>query len=403
MAQNTVQDPVADASRGLGLVALADRCVQCGLCLPHCPTYRLDGHEAESPRGRIAYARAVAAGEFTPTAVGDAHLDHCLGCLRCEQACPAGVDYGALLGLARAAQLQRRPLSAAARVQLALLARPQLLAIGLALYRRLYDLLPRPWRPLPRPPASASATRSAVVAASAKAASEQSPQPEQNLARAKMTVFRGCVSNTYETPTREALARLFAAAGLGIGDAQGQGCCGMAALHAGDQASADRLGAANRIAFADQGRVLCLASGCLVQLRASLAGVAEVEDPLWALDALGDRLAFRDATGTTVAIQLPCTQRGPGDSVEALQRLLAKVPGLQVVVLPDTGCCGAAGLHMLAEPTRAAALRAPLLEAFARSRADQLLSANIGCRLHLGNALTVPVRHPVEFLAEYLA
>ena len=58
---------------------------------------------------------------------------------------------------------------------------------------------------------------------------------------------------------------------------------------------------------------------------------------------------------------------------------------------------------MLAEPARAAALRQPLLDAFAASGAQSLLSANVGCRLHLamGNA-TLSVRHPLEFLAEHL-
>ncbi len=387
MAPNTVLDPAADAARGRRLVALADRCVQCGLCLPHCPTYQLDRHEAESPRGRIAYVRAVAAVEFTPSRTGDAHLDRCLGCLRCESACPAGVEYGSLLALARESQAARRPLRFGTRLRLGLLARPRLLRALLALYAPLRALLPTAWRLLPRrPPAPVPGPAPARVGSGAGAPA----------------VFTGCVSGLYETSTRASLRRLLSAAGVELAEPDGQGCCGMAAVHAGDRVGADTLAAANRAAFAGSGTVVCLSSGCVGQLRASLAGAAEVSDALVMLDALGARLDFRDGGGATIALHLPCTQRGSTASVTALRRLLARVPGLRVVELPDTGCCGAAGLHMLEEPARAAALRGPLVAAFARSRADQLLSANIGCRLHLGNAIAAPVRHPVDFLAEHL-
>src|SRR5512139_1624060 len=102
-------EPAPEPGKSALLVALADRCVQCGLCLPHCPTYRLDGSEAESPRGRIAYIKALATGRIAATETGDRHLDHCLGCRRCEAVCPAGVEYERLLVGARNAQFQRHP------------------------------------------------------------------------------------------------------------------------------------------------------------------------------------------------------------------------------------------------------------------------------------------------------
>ena len=62
----------------------SDRCVMCGLCLPHCPTYMLKRNEADSPRGRISLIRAFAAGELTPDKTLIGHLDGCLQCRRCE-------------------------------------------------------------------------------------------------------------------------------------------------------------------------------------------------------------------------------------------------------------------------------------------------------------------------------
>src|SRR5687768_3679950 len=133
------------------LVALADRCVQCGLCLPACPTYAHSRLETESPRGRIALARAWAQGTIDATPTGDAHLDHCLGCRSCEAVCPAGVQYGELLVQARARQRNRRPADWREQAVEALVARPALLSLLLRVYGRLRPWLPGRWRPLPAP------------------------------------------------------------------------------------------------------------------------------------------------------------------------------------------------------------------------------------------------------------
>ncbi len=365
------------------LLALADQCVQCGLCLPHCPTYSLDAAETESPRGRIAYIKAVLGGQLAATDAGDLHLDHCLGCRRCESACPAGVRYGALLVGGREAQRLRAGAGRRGRLALWLLRSPYALSLLLGSYRHLHAWLPRGLRPLPRPPRAL-------------------PWPETG-AQTDAALFVGCIASAYESPARTALHVLLRSVGVVACEPAGQGCCGAAAVHAGDRLQANSLARKNSDAFSGYPTVLSLATGCHETLADSLGAGTEVVDALAFLEARASRLRFRPANGRRIALHVPCTQANVVRSDGALRRLLAMVPGLDVVELTDSGCCGSAGLHMQQFPERAAALRAPILQALAESGAEQLLSANIGCRLHLQNGTRVPVRHPVEFLAEQLA
>jgi glycolate oxidase iron-sulfur subunit len=372
------------------VVALADQCVQCGLCLPACPTYGLDRLETESPRGRIALARAWALDTVPPTPAGDLHLDHCLGCRRCEAVCPAGVRYGPLLVEARAAQRARRPAGFRQRLVEWLVARRRILNGVLGVYRAAWPWLPTPLRPLPRPPHPRAGVAGAGDATPGGTA-----------------LFVGCVADPYEAPLRAAVATLCARAGVALETPDGQRCCGALHAHAGDTATATALAKSNAAAFDGASAVLTLATGCH-------DAVADALPPGIAVDAArflagrADALAFAPRR-ERVALHLPCTQRSVVRSDAAIRALLARVPGLDVVELdadPATrgfGCCGAAGSAMVTDPVRAARFREPLLAQLRDSGATRLLSANIGCRLHLANGTTLPVEHPLAFLADCLA
>jgi glycolate oxidase iron-sulfur subunit len=78
------------------------RCVHCGLCANNCPTYRLWGREADSPRGRIKQMALVDQGRLELGESFVLHIDRCLNCRNCETVCPSGVEYGKILELARA-------------------------------------------------------------------------------------------------------------------------------------------------------------------------------------------------------------------------------------------------------------------------------------------------------------
>ena len=81
--------------------SVLQQCMHCGMCLPTCPTYDTTKRERNSPRGRIALMRAVADGDLAVSREFAEEMSYCLGCLACQTACPAGVNYAELFETAR--------------------------------------------------------------------------------------------------------------------------------------------------------------------------------------------------------------------------------------------------------------------------------------------------------------
>lgn len=401
----------------------ADRCVKCGLCAPHCPTYGKTQDENDSPRGRVALMQGLASGQLPPEGKLIMHLDRCLACRACEHVCPSGVAYGRLLDETRALLAERRP--PPRRVRLALdglvTQRKRLRAVGtlLRIYQRSgLQRLARASRllrvlgletaeaQLPRLPPS---TRWQPYYAPAGAT------------RGRVALFLGCVAELADSPTLLAAIRVLNRLGYGVLVPAAQGCCGALHQHSGAAAQARALAAANVRAFADLdvNAIVYTASGCGAQL-AEYAQLAW-EDPALAEQArrlgqsvmdISQFLAQIDwpddldiaPLAAQVAVHDPCSLTHVLRQPHAPYQLLRRIPGLRVAALPDNArCCGAAGSYMLTQPEMAAALRADKLAALDTLRPDYLATSNLGCALHLAAGLRaagspVEVVHPVVLL-----
>lgn len=72
-------------------------CLRCGLCLYTCPTYLETLLESDSPRGRIALAKAVAEGSLELSERYADRIYRCTLCAACQEICPSGVAVEELL------------------------------------------------------------------------------------------------------------------------------------------------------------------------------------------------------------------------------------------------------------------------------------------------------------------
>src|SRR5919202_6516257 len=403
---------------------LLKECVHCGLCLDYCPTYRLLGHEADSPRGRIYQVRQVYEGKISPDDPDfREHIYACLDCRACQTACPSGVRYGAIVEAARAVA---EPVHASEkRVGRAILGsvftrKPLLEVAGLGLraYQRSgAQQLVRRSGLLKRLPTRLQEMESMLGPTQGGLRRYTPPRvtPARGEARHRVGFIEGCIMPQFFGDTNAATVRVLAANGCTVYSPPSQGCCGALHMHTGDRPTAQDLARRNIDAFEPLGldAIIINAAGCGSTLKEY--GHLLPDDPRAAEFAakvkdVNEFLAAIELVPPPHPVPLKITYQDPchlvhGQGIRSQPRqLLKQIPGLELVEMKDSDvCCGSAGIYNLTHYDISMQVLDQKMENLLRTGASGVVAPNPGCTMQLAygaqrRGATIQQYHVVDLL-----
>ncbi len=363
-------------------------CVQCGLCLPACPTFRVTGDETMSPRGRIALMRQVQDHDAPLTDEVLHSFESCVQCRGCEPACPSGVPYGHLMErtretLARAGEMTPKW----QRLLLKPLEYPTVLGIGSKMLGAAQRVGIVPDRLVP----TRLPLRSAPLESSG----------------CDVLLFTGCVMDAWQREVHRAGQRVLEAAGFGVTPTLDWApCCGALQAHAGLTDVTRSLAERMMTNLEGSQPIIVDSAGCgaamkdyghLLGTEAAKRFSERVFDICEFVALHLDELPAVEPLELRVAIQDPCHLRHV-QKVHGATRTVLRPFVRELVELDDDGlCCGAGGAYSLLEPELAGQIRDRKVASIDRADPEAVASANPGCAMHLG-AVGVPTIHPMQLI-----
>ncbi len=385
------------------------RCVHCGFCLQHCPTYVATGLETESPRGRLYLMRALHDGRIGLEDNVLTHLEQCLLCRNCESVCPSGVPYGRIMQAQRAEIQSQRTMGRPERFLRWVVFRQMLPNSGrLRVMGRLLRLYQRTGL---RRLAGALGIRRALPA-SLRAMDALMPEglgpaypplgllaPAQGKKRGRVALLAGCVMPVFTPQTHAATVRVLTRNGFDVLVPAEQTCCGALHTHSGERAGAQELARRNVDAFLAAGvdAVVVNAAGCGAELKEY--GELLADDPAYAERAHAFAAKVTDVTEflakagfetpagalpITVTYQDSCHLAHAQRVTAAPREILRSIPGLELVEMPHADrCCGSAGIYNIQHPDLAGQILDTKMREVVATGATVVATANPGCMMQL--------------------
>ncbi len=409
--------------------------MHCGMCLPTCPTYATTLNERSSPRGRIAMMRAIADERLEVSSAFADEMYFCLGCLACQTACPAGVDYTTLFESARAeierAGVLNNPKRNAVRgfaLGRLFVSQQRLHLLGrlLRFYQRsglqrlvrgsgLLRLLPKSLRELEplTPRASAKFTRQLF----------EDEYRTKNPPRAKYRValLSGCIQDIAFAQVNADTICALQENGCEVVLPEAQQCCGSLHAHNGEVESARQLARVNIDAFDldSVDAVIVNAGGCGSHMKhydhllaadedyaiRARQWSAKVKDVHEFLLEIGWRVPVAKAAARKVTYHESCHMVHGQKVSEAPRQILQSIEGVELVELTEADwCCGSAGIYNITQPQTSMQLLDRKMGHIANTRATVVATGNPGCCIQIEHGgrrsgMEIEVVHPISLLA----
>ena len=400
-------------------------CMRCGMCLPHCPTYRETFLETASPRGRVALVRKFQEGDLEISERFLEYLSLCLDCQACASACPCGVNAGELVAEFRCERKEGDSLSFMEELVLRkLLPHPDRLELSLApvrLYQtsglqkivrklgllkmfpqkleRMESLLPE----LPRVPLR-QGLKEVTPAAGAEVGSAG--------------FFLGCVMSLIFSDASHATVRLMSLLGYRVVTPKNQKCCGAPNMLAHDRQGLLDAARFNTDLFGahELDVIVTDCGGCGAELKKyghhlhgdeqAAAFSAKIRDISQLLVERSDDLnKLLNPLPITVTYHDPCHIAHCQGIRQEPRRLIELIPNIDFRELGEAdACCGSAGTYNIEKPHMSDRVLERKVENIRRTGADYLVTGNPGCLLQLKRALEsgsspIKVIHLTELLA----
>lgn len=387
-------------------------CVQCGYCLPACPTYETMQKETHSPRGRIHLVQQYAEGKIDLSTLRDP-IDKCLGCNACTAVCPTGVEYHKILEGAKRALEENEPNPKPKKQQW----------FERMLYEKVFPS--RSWMNVvgnatwffQKSGLQTFAQKTGLMKFAplhldrfSEVLPEHLPSPGERSrrprfipaeGRAKATVgfFTGCIMDSVFFNINAKTIDLLTKAGANVVLPEAQTCCGALHAHSGRVEFSKTLAKRNIEAFAAKEVEIIVANAGGCGARLIEYGELFADKPEWRERArkfvektkdISEVLVDLDGwtltkpVHETVTYQTSCHLLNVQRVEEAPLQLIQSIPGIEYREMEGADrCCGSGGIYNIVQYDESMRILDGKMDHVKATEAATIVTANPGCHLQM--------------------